>query len=306
VCGRLPLGSCNERRPGRARSASGEQDHEDEDLLLINNRQNGRRRGRGGGGPRSPNQGPTGNRQENRSRGNAAQLLEKYKSLARDAQMQGDRVQTEYWLQFAEHYFRVLNENRPRFEEQRPRRGDFMDDDEGDEDQPQAADNDDGDDEGEEGGQPERQDRQERSYRAEGDRPRREFRRDREVRDNRDERPDRDARANRDERPNREPREAREPRDVQEPREVREPREAREPRQAREPREYRNGDSRPERRPRDRSPEPEAGERISLDVLPPAISPPMSVVEGDAPAKAPRRRTRRPRPEDGEEIAPAA
>ena len=33
-----------------------------------------------------------GNRQDNRQRGNAAQLLEKYKGLARDAQMQGDRV----------------------------------------------------------------------------------------------------------------------------------------------------------------------------------------------------------------------
>src|ERR671932_2242872 len=118
-------------RPGGARpSSGGEQDHEDEDLLLINNRQNGRRRGRGGG-PRSPNQGPNpGNRQDTRSRGNAAQLLEKYKSLARDAQMSGDRVQTEYWLQFADHYHRILNENRPRFEEQRPRRDDFMDEDE--------------------------------------------------------------------------------------------------------------------------------------------------------------------------------
>ena len=90
---------------------------------MINNRQSGgRRRGRGGGGgggpPRSNNPGP-GNRQDNRQRGNAAQLLEKYKGLARDAQMQGDRVQTEYYLQFADHYFRVLNESRARFEEQR-------------------------------------------------------------------------------------------------------------------------------------------------------------------------------------------
>ena len=56
-----------------------------------------------------------GNRQDNRQRGNAAQLLEKYKGLARDAQMQGDRVQTEYFLQFADHYFRVLGESRARF-----------------------------------------------------------------------------------------------------------------------------------------------------------------------------------------------
>jgi len=76
-----------------------------------------------------------GNRQDNRQRGNAAQLLEKYKSMARDAQLAGDRVQTEYYLQYADHYFRVLSENRARFEEQNPRRNrdDDMDDDDGDE-----------------------------------------------------------------------------------------------------------------------------------------------------------------------------
>ena len=63
-----------------------------------------------------------GNRQDNRQRGNAAQLLEKYKSLARDAQLAGDRVQTEYYLQYADHYFRVLEENRSRFEEQQSHR----------------------------------------------------------------------------------------------------------------------------------------------------------------------------------------
>ena len=89
---------------------------------MINNRQanNGRRRGRGGQrsqGGGNPNQG---NRIDSRARGNAAQLLEKYKNLARDAQMQGDRVNTEYYLQFADHYFRVLAETRSRFEEQNP------------------------------------------------------------------------------------------------------------------------------------------------------------------------------------------
>jgi hypothetical protein len=76
-----------------------------------------------------------GNRQDNRQRGNAAQLLEKYKSMARDAQLAGDRVQTEYFLQFADHYFRVLGDSRVRFEEQRRQRGDDGDgdDDEGEE-----------------------------------------------------------------------------------------------------------------------------------------------------------------------------
>jgi hypothetical protein len=90
---------------------------------LINNRQNGRRRGRGGTRPpNGSNGGPErGNRLDNRARGNANQLHEKYKTLARDAQTQGDRVMTEYYLQFADHYFRVLSESRSRFEEQRPR-----------------------------------------------------------------------------------------------------------------------------------------------------------------------------------------
>ena len=98
---------------------------EDEDNRLINNRQAGRRRGRGGqrsqGG--NPGRGPeSGNRIDNRARGNASQLLEKYKALARDAQMQGDRVNTEYYLQFADHYFRVLSESRSRFDENQNRR----------------------------------------------------------------------------------------------------------------------------------------------------------------------------------------
>ena len=107
---------------------------------MINNRQGGRRRGRGG--QRGQNLGgQPGNRQDNRQRGNAAQLLEKYKSMARDAQLSGDRVQTEYYLQFADHYFRVLSESRARFEEQNPRRhrDDDGDDDEGEEEFAEAG-----------------------------------------------------------------------------------------------------------------------------------------------------------------------
>ena len=52
------------------------------------------------------------------NKGNAAQLLDKYKGLARDAQMSGDRVQQEYYLQFADHYFRVLEEFNAKKEEQ--------------------------------------------------------------------------------------------------------------------------------------------------------------------------------------------
>jgi hypothetical protein len=52
--------------------------------------------------------------------------------MARDAQLSGDRVQTEYYLQFADHYFRVLGESQARFENQRRSRDD-RDDEDGDE-----------------------------------------------------------------------------------------------------------------------------------------------------------------------------
>lgn len=90
---------------------------------MINNRQAGRRnRGRNNnnnGRPGGQNRGggDNGNRIDNRARGNAAQLLEKYRNMARDAQLSGDRVNAEYYLQFADHYFRVLADNRARQEE---------------------------------------------------------------------------------------------------------------------------------------------------------------------------------------------
>ena len=200
---------------------------------MINNRQGGRRRGRGG--QRGPNLGgQPGNRQDNRQRGNAAQLLEKYKSMARDAQLAGDRVQTEYYLQFADHYFRVLSESRARFEEQNPRRSrDEDSDDEGDEEMVEAGDAEASDD------QPEREDRQGRGDRFN--------RRDRPRRDDRD-----------------------------------------------------------ERGARDDSDRHVNGETIPFDALPPAIGRDEPEASEEEP-KRPRRRTRAPRPADGdEEVAPAA
>jgi hypothetical protein len=138
---------------------------------LINNRQGGRRRGRGGqgGGSRNLGGGQPGNRQDNRQRGNAAQLLEKYKSMARDSQLAGDRVQTEYYLQYADHYFRVLSENRSRFEDQRPRRDQDMDEDDGDEEMVDASESDESDEDErpQRGDRPERAERQERAERTE-------------------------------------------------------------------------------------------------------------------------------------------
>jgi hypothetical protein len=48
-------------------------------------------------------------------------LLEKYRKMAQDAHLNGDRVQAEYYLQFADHYFRVIADTRLRQEEARQR-----------------------------------------------------------------------------------------------------------------------------------------------------------------------------------------
>jgi hypothetical protein len=182
---------------------------------------------------------PTGNRQDNRQRGNAAQLLEKYKSLARDAQLAGDRVQSEYFLQFADHYFRLLSESRARFEDQRRQREDEGDEDEGDEELMEAAE----ETAAESGQNDQRFDRRDP--------------RDRERRFSRDER-------------------------------------------GREDSGERNGAERGNG----------ADQRIAVDVLPPSIARDDVVAEADESEEAvarPRRRTRRPRPQDEEgEIAPAA
>ena len=209
---------------------------------MINNRQGGRRRGRGG--QRGQNLGgQSGNRQDNRQRGNAAQLLEKYKSMARDAQLAGDRVQTEYFLQFADHYFRVLSESRARFEDQRRQSGaDFDEDDE------ETMD-----------GSDEQQSDQD--VRDEDDRPQRREARDRGDRSDRGERR---RRFNRDER---------------------------------------DGD---DRRPRGNGGQADEG-GIAVDVLPPAIGRDEADGGAEAEEARPRRRTRRPRADDGEgDIAPAA
>lgn len=42
-------------------------------------------------------------------RGTAQQVLDKYLQLARDAQSGGDRVRAEAYLQFAEHYYRIIS-----------------------------------------------------------------------------------------------------------------------------------------------------------------------------------------------------
>jgi hypothetical protein len=140
----------------------------------MQNRQSGRRR-RGGGGGNGNNPRPMGMaaggqnaaRLEVRVRGNAHQLLEKYKQLARDAHQAGDRVAAEYYLQHSDHYFRVLNDSRIRQEEMRARRGVF----DQFEDEPAGSD-DDGQDGGQDGGdeQPEAAERPRQQPRNDGDR----------------------------------------------------------------------------------------------------------------------------------------
>jgi hypothetical protein len=89
-----------------------------------NNRRRSRGNGNGNGRPQGNGGGQQLNRIDSRARGNAPQLLEKYRKLAHDAHLNGDRVTAEYYLQFADHYFRVIADTRLRQEEARARRED--------------------------------------------------------------------------------------------------------------------------------------------------------------------------------------
>jgi hypothetical protein len=280
---------------------------------LINNRQNGRRRGRGGiRPPNGSSSGPErGNRVDNRARGNASQLHEKYKTLARDAQMQGDRVNSEYYLQFADHYFRVLSESRARFEEQRRPRDDVQgreDSQRGDDYQPNAdyQSQNEFQDEYDDGGEADGDDRGNQQAQR-GDRYE-EPRSDRRPRNSRPQAEDRGNRGNGNG-GGREPREPREPRFEQSDIAFREERpaygnrgngeervaETRAPELSFEekPSEAPVVERRPRGRPRRaqaESVEAVAEERIDIDRLPPAFTP-----EPEAAEEKPRRRTRRPR-----------
>lgn len=71
--------------------------------------QRGRSSSRQGG---KSNRGSGNHRNEQQIRGNPKQLVEKYKNQARECLQAGDRMQAEYYFQFAEHYYRVVNEKR--------------------------------------------------------------------------------------------------------------------------------------------------------------------------------------------------
>ncbi len=279
---------------------------------MNNNRgNNNRRRGRGnnnnrpqGGGGGGGGNGQQLNRIDSRARGNAPQMLEKYRKLASDAHLNGDRVQAEYFLQFADHYFRVIADTRLRQEEQRAQRDGRWQ--EGDSPDRESG----SDDSGEYGAesdfpsfdqQPAYVSRRERESRERDDRPERQERQERperppynrplrEDREDRYERPERDYRRDEPQQP-----------DVDEARAVETEAEVGvEAAPAFEPAE--NPFVRPTRglRPRreDRRPKRDDGdEPAGLDpsMLPPAIS----AAREDAPEpEAKPRRARRPRAAD--------
>lgn len=289
---------------------------------MINNRQqSGRRRGRGQNGQngqRQQNGRPElGNRIDNRARGNAPQLLEKYKTLARDAQQSGDRVLAEYYFQFADHYFRVLAESRARYEEANPNRPrqDYAEpeeqfDEDGNEIErefdarppQQSAQQPRQDNRQEQAPRQYRDDRPQRDDRPREDRPQRsDQNRDSQNRDERPVRQDREARPERssEERPPRQDRYQRDDRPREDrPRDDR-PREDR-PREDR-PRLDRNRNSAPRAQTNGASHDDDAdhSDVLPFDALPPAIGPVLSAaamepvmgVEGE-PVAAPKKRGR--------------
>ncbi len=68
------------------------------------NRNGAKRQGGGGGRNNYDSNGP-----DVKVRGTAQQVLEKYLALARDAASAGDRIRSESYFQFAEHYYRIVN-----------------------------------------------------------------------------------------------------------------------------------------------------------------------------------------------------
>jgi hypothetical protein len=226
---------------------------------LNNNRGNNRRRGRGNNN-RPQGGGQQLNRIDSRARGNAPQMLEKYRKLAQDAHLNGDRVQAEYYLQFADHYFRVIADTRVRQEEQRQRPN------------------------GERWQEPEGEGEDSNEFGMDSDFPGfdRQSQYNREPRDNREQQP----RENRD-RENREPRDNRDGGEAREQRPPREPRENREPRAQREPRRFE----------RDREPAEQGGQvAVPVDLVPGVEGEPVTEPAADNPFVRDNRASRGLRP----------
>ncbi len=67
-----------------------------------------RGRGRNNNKSQNPNRALESNGPGVKVRGAASTIYEKYQQLARDAALAGDRIMAENYLQFAEHYFRIM------------------------------------------------------------------------------------------------------------------------------------------------------------------------------------------------------
>ena len=87
---------------------------------------NRRQRNRGNGGRRNGNQQRMqvfdSNGPDVRIRGTAHQVNEKYVALAKDAAAAGDRILAESYLQYAEHYQRIINSWNEDVQDSRPRK----------------------------------------------------------------------------------------------------------------------------------------------------------------------------------------
>ncbi len=246
----------------------------------MNNNNNNRRRGRNNNNRPQNNNNRSGfdylNQIDNKARGNASQMLEKYKKLASDAQLNGDRVTAESYLQFADHYFRVLADFRGRQEarqggeNQNRQRDEWRDEtgensfDEQDQGETQTSDNESSAEESEREDRPERDARPERQPRRNDRGPR--------IEKERVERPERD----RQERPERD----------------------------RQERPERTANRTPRRHHSEEAADDAAV--IDLAVLPPSIvmTPDVSEEEEAKPARKPR--GRRPKSANDEEVATAA
>ncbi len=261
---------------------------------MINNRQNGRRRrGRTNTGGNRPD---NGSRIDSRARGNAPQMLEKYRNMAREAQTQGDRVMTEYYLQFADHYFRIVAESRARYEETRqPRRDEWQSEDgyDGEEGETSESlvesDGEYSEDQNAERRPPQRRDRP--NYRDRNDRG---DRNERPERQERYERPERSG-SDRQEQPDRQERSERPQRNEQQRDRAERPERVERPERAE------HSENRPERRPRTSSPrtkmQPSENEPLTLDlaVLPPSIATDVPSAGVDDESAAPPKRRGRPK-----------
>ncbi len=79
----------------------------------TSNQRRGRSRGNGRHQPSGKNRNYESSGPESKVRGSAQQVLNKYLALARDAMSAGDRIAAEGYLQHAEHYYRIINQDAP-------------------------------------------------------------------------------------------------------------------------------------------------------------------------------------------------